>query len=276
MRYECPDEKKLLRVKELLRAQSRISSGWTNSTAQKVCVGYRTAAPTRMTVTDMWQLDIRDLIELHQTHEESTTLVSHFKGQNMEVPPMVWADLPRIVLCVVAIILCEKLWNWILCIQINVDKPKHEVSLPELVTNLVSMTEAAKPVEENEKYTDMLEQNEGTRPKILAVSLRDPKKDATAAAAGMQQSPDEWSAAPPSTNLPNMDTAMAPPSYASTNGHGMPIVYDREGLNEAQQMTLENLCRCRARNQQQRWKSWAKCSRTWMSESTGTTKTCTV
>ena len=64
---------------------------------------------------------------------------------------MVWADLPRIVLCVVAIILCEKLWNWIQRIQINVDKPKHEVSLPELVTNLVSMTEAMKPEEENEK-----------------------------------------------------------------------------------------------------------------------------
>ena len=143
---------------------------------------------------------------------------------------MVWADLPRIVLCVVAIILCEKLWNWILRIQINVDKPKHEVSLPELVTNLVSMTEAAKPEEESEKYVDALEQNEGMRPKILAVSL----------------SPDEWSAALMPTDLPNMDNATAPPSYTSTNGRGMPIVYDREGLSEAQQMTLENLRRRRA------------------------------
>ncbi len=170
----------------------------------------------------------------------------------MEVPPTVWADLPRIVLCVVAIILCEKLWNWIQDIQINVEKPKHEVSLPELVTNLVLMTEAAKPEEENEKYADALEQNEGTQPKILAVSPRDPKKDATAAAAGMQQSPDEWSAAPMPTDLPNMDNAMTPPSYTSTNGHGMPIVYDREGLSKAQQMTLENLRRRRARNQRQR------------------------
>ncbi len=132
------------------------------------------------------------------------------------------------------------------------DKPKHEVSLPELVTNLVSMTEATKPEEENEKYVDALEQNEGTRPKILAVSPRDPKKDATSAAAGVQQSPDEWSAAPTPTDLPNMDHGTAPPSYASTNGHGMLIVYDREGLSEAQQMTLENLRRRRARNQRQR------------------------
>ena len=167
----------------------------------------------------------------------------------MEVPPTVWADLPRIVLCVVAIIFCEKLWNWIHHIQINMDKPKHEVSLPELVTNLVLMTEAAKPEEENEKYADALEQNEDMWPKILAVSPRDPKKDATAAAAGMQQSPDEWSAAP--TDLPNMDNVTAPPSYASTNGSGMPIVYDREGLSEAQQMTLENLHQRRARNQRQ-------------------------
>ena len=164
----------------------------------------------------------------------------------MEVPPTVWADLPRIVLCVVAIILCEKLWNWILRIQINVDKPKHEVSLPELVMNLVSMMEAVKPEEENEKYADALEQNEGTWPKILGVSPQDPKKDATSAAAGMQQSPDEWSTAPTPTDLPNTDNATAPPSYASTNGRGMPIVYDREGLSEAQQMTLENLRRRRA------------------------------
>ena len=163
---------------------------------------------------------------------------------------MVWADLPRIVLCFVAIVFCEKLWKWIQQIQIKVDKPKHEVSLPELVTNLVSMTETAKPEEENEKYVDALEQSEVMRPKILAVSPRDPKMDATSTAAGMQQSPDEWSSA--STDLPNMDNATAPPSYASTNGHGMPIVYDREGLSEAQQMTLENLRQRRAQNQRQR------------------------
>ena len=67
-------------------------------------------------------------------------------------------------------------------------------------------------------------------------------------AAGMQQPPDEWDSA--LTDLPNMDNAMAPPSYASTRG--MPIVYDREGLSEMQQITLENLRRCQARNQRQR------------------------
>ncbi len=157
----------------------------------------------------------------------------------MEVPPTVWADLPHIVLCFVAIILCEKLWKWIQRIQIKVDKPKHEVSLPELVTNLVLMNEIAKPEEENEKYVDALEQTEVTRPKILAVSPQDPKMDATSKAAGMKQCPDEWDSAP--TDLPNMETAAAPPSYASTNSHGMPIVYDREGLSKAQQITLENL-----------------------------------
>ena len=157
----------------------------------------------------------------------------------MEVPPTVWADLPHIVLCFVAIVLCEKLWKWIQSIQIKVDKPKHEVSLPELVTTLVSVNEIVKPEEETEKYVDALEQNEVTRPKILTVSPRDPKMDATSKAAGMRQSPDEWDSA--LTDLPNMDNATAPPSYASTNGHGMPIVYDREGLSEAQQITLENL-----------------------------------
>ncbi len=154
---------------------------------------------------------------------------------------MVWADLPRIVLCFVAIILCEKLWKWIQGIQIKVDKPKHEVSLPELVTNLVSINEKVKPEEENEKYVDALEQTKITRPKILAVSPRDPKMDATAKAAGMKQCPDDWDSA--LTASLNMDTAAAPPSYASMSGRGMPIVYDCEGLSEAQQITLENLRR---------------------------------
>ena len=55
----------------------------------------------------------------------------------------------------------------------------------------------------------------------------------------MQQIPDEWEAAP--IDPPNMENVTAPPSYASTNGRGMLIVYDREGLSEAQQITLENL-----------------------------------
>ncbi len=37
----------------------------------------------------------------------------------------------------------------------------------------------------------------------------------------------------------------------STNGQGVPIVYDREGLSEAQQITLENLRQRQARNQRQ-------------------------
>ncbi len=163
---------------------------------------------------------------------------------------MVWAGLPRIVLCFVALVLCEKLWKWIQRIQIKVDKPKHEVSLPELVTNLVSITETVKPEEENEKYVDALEQNEVTRPKILAVSPRDPKMDTASKADGMQQSPDEWDS--DLIAVPNMDNAMAPPSYASTQGRGMPNVYDREGLNDTQQITLENLRRRRAQNQRQR------------------------
>ena len=93
-------------------------------------------------------------------------------------------------------------------------------------------------------------QSEVTRPKILAVSPRDPKMDTASKAAGMQQIPDEWDSTP--TESTNMENAMAPPSYASTNGHGMPIVYDREGLSEAQQITLENLHWRRARNQRQR------------------------
>ena len=135
------------------------------------------------------------------------------------------------------------------------DKPKHEVSLPELVTNLVLITETVKPEEENEKYVDALEQNEVTQPKILAVSPRDPKMDTASKADGMQQSLDEWDSNP--FAVPNMDNVTAPQSYASTQGHGMPIVYDREGLNDTQQLTLENLHRRRARNQRQR-REWAR------------------
>ena len=173
----------------------------------------------------------------------------------MEVPPTVWADLPHIMLCFVALVLCEKLWKWIQRIQIKVDKPKHEVSLPELVTNLVLMNEIAKPEEENEKYVDAIEQSEVTRPKILTVSPRDPKKDTASKEAGMQQILDEWDSTP--IDPPNMENATAPPSYASTNGCGMPIAYDRGGLSEVQQITLENLHRHQAQNQRQRCE-WAR------------------
>ena len=67
---------------------------------------------------------------------------------------------------------------------------------------------------------------------------------------GMQQQLEEWDSDP--IVVPNMDTAPAPPTYQSTQGQGMPIVYDREGLSESQQITLENLRRRRARNQRQR------------------------
>ncbi len=206
---------------------------------KNVCIGYRTAAPNSV---DCHRRVTARLNTRRQTNIGITIFrvpVAHLHGQNMEVPPMVWADMPRIVLCFVAIILCEKLWKWIQGIQIKVDKPKHEVSLPELVTNLVSIHEKGKPEEENKKYVDALEQTEITRPKILTVSPRDPKMDATAKAAGMKQCPDDWDSAP--TASPNMDTAAAPPSYASTNGRGMPIVYDHEGLSKAQQITLKNL-----------------------------------
>ncbi len=41
-------------------------------------------------------------------------------------------------------------------------KDSNKVSLPELVTNLVSMNKIVKPEEENEKYVDAIEQSEVT------------------------------------------------------------------------------------------------------------------
>ncbi len=160
---------------------------------------------------------------------------------------MVWADLVHIVLCFVAVVFCEKAWKWLQWIQINVEKPTHQVSLPELVTNLVSVPQNVKLEEENEKYVDALKQCEVTRPKILAVSLRDPNKDMKSDPAGMQQIPDEWDSSPGQPTYSENTTEA--PSYALTNGRGVPIVYNREGLSEAQQITLENLRHRRARNQ---------------------------
>ncbi len=168
----------------------------------------------------------------------------------MEVPPTVWADLPRFVLCFVAFVLCEKLWQLIQRIQIKKDKPNHEVSLLELVTNLVSVTEIVDPEEKNEKNVEALKQNEVTQPKILAVSPQDPKMDTALKVDGMQQCPDDWDTDPNSG--PNMENVTAPPSYQSTQGHGIPIVYNQEGLTDTQQLTLENLRRRRARNQRHR------------------------
>ncbi len=56
-----------------------------------------------------------------------------------------WADFLHIVLCFVALIMCEKLWKWIQGVIIKEDKPKRQVSLPELVTSLVSVPKQVKP-----------------------------------------------------------------------------------------------------------------------------------
>ena len=109
---------------------------------------------------------------------------------------MVWADITRIVLCFAAVIICEKVWRWLQRIEIKVDKPKHQVSLPELVTTLVHATENVKPEEESEKFVDVLEQSEVTRPKVLVVAPRDPNNDWKAEESGVQQIPDDWDSTP--------------------------------------------------------------------------------
>ncbi len=96
------------------------------------------------------------------------------------------------------------------------EKPQHQVSLPELVTNLVHAPETIKPEEDNEKFVDALEQSEVTRPKILAVSPQDPNKDTTSEPTGMQQIPDEWDSLPGQPAY--LDNTTEAPSYASTNG----------------------------------------------------------
>ena len=66
----------------VLRAQSAISSGWLNNLAQKVCIGYRTAALTQTTVTDVWQPDLRDWADTANDFKQIYIPVSHLKGQN--------------------------------------------------------------------------------------------------------------------------------------------------------------------------------------------------
>ena len=66
----------------VLRVQSAICSGWLNSLAQKVCIGYQTTAPTRTTVTDMWQLDLQDWADTANDFKQIYIPVSHLKGQN--------------------------------------------------------------------------------------------------------------------------------------------------------------------------------------------------
>ncbi len=57
--------------------------------------------------------------------------------------------------------------------------------------------------------------------------------------AGMRQIPDEWDSSPGQPTYSENTTEAL--SYASTTGQGVLIVYNREGLSEAQQITLENL-----------------------------------
>ncbi len=66
----------------VLRVLSAISSGWLNSLAQKVCAGYRTTAPTRTTVTDVWQPDLQELADSANDFKYNYSPVSHLKGQN--------------------------------------------------------------------------------------------------------------------------------------------------------------------------------------------------
>ncbi len=161
---------------------------------------------------------------------------------------MVWADITRIVLCFVAVVICEKVWRWLQRIEIKVDKQTHQVSLPELVTNLVHALEWVKPEEENEKFVDALEHSEVMRPKILAVPLHDPNKDCKADESSIQQLPDDWDSAPGQVTYLDPNTTEQP-SYALMSGRGIPVVYDQEGLTEAQQITLAKLRQRRACNQ---------------------------
>ncbi len=64
----------------------------------------------------------------------------------------------------------------------------------------------------------------------------------------MQQLPDDWDPAPGQATYLDLNTTEQP-SYASTSGRGIPVVYDHEGLSKAQQITLENLRQRQARNQ---------------------------
>ena len=162
-----------------------------------------------------------------------------------------WADTIHIVLCFVSVVLCEKVWRWIQRTEIKVDKQAHQVSLPELVTNLVHIQEQVKPEEESKKFVDALKQSEVMRPKILAVPPHNPNKDGRVDESGMQQLPDEWDSTPGQLTYMESSTT-EPPSYALTSGRGIPVVYDQEGLSEAQQITLENLRQCRAHNQHHR------------------------
>ncbi len=86
----------------------------------------------------------------------------------MEVPPTVWVDIARVV-CFATVVVCKKLWKWYQEMETKLDKPKHQVSLPELVTDLISIKEQKKPEEESDKFEDAPEQSMITQPKVAAV-----------------------------------------------------------------------------------------------------------
>ncbi len=60
--------------------------------------------------------------------------------------------------------------------EIKVQKLRNQVSLPELVTDLVTVQKTKVPEEENEKYEDA-QALCATIPKVAAVAPWDPKKD---------------------------------------------------------------------------------------------------
>ncbi len=75
------------------------------------------------------------------------------------------------------------------------EKPKHQVSLPELVTHLIS-TKNTKPEEETERLEDAQEQSMSTQPKVAAVAPRNPNKDADTQECKDGRNVTEWDDSP--------------------------------------------------------------------------------
>ncbi len=67
---------------------------------------------------------------------------------------MVWVDIARVVLCFTMVVVSNKLCKLYQEMEIEMDKPKHQVSLSELVTVLISIKEAKTPEEETEKFEE--------------------------------------------------------------------------------------------------------------------------
>ncbi len=74
----------------VLREQSVISSGWLNNLAQKVCVGYRTAARTLITVTDVWQPELREKTD---TTDDIVNLFTGFTLKGTEQHGTCWGGI---------------------------------------------------------------------------------------------------------------------------------------------------------------------------------------